>query len=255
MKRYRSEHSADSAHAAVEKRCDWICMQLPGTVLTEKEVLMKRWRPNECRSQHSHFFTWASLEKWPWILRRDDTVTASLRAPLKDSSPCQKPPPLHAQPTVWGPMGQVVLNQHFKDAPLSIIRGCVPSSLRTGQCVERLRMTSPSLGLCCRHGWRRKETQRELDFYILYFLFLWSLCCKNPPRCLFAIKERLRSNSHPGRHSCVEYNLKFHHSVWSHVLCFFFPLAPDVIWIPYVKIVLNLLCTLRGQSVCFAARL
>lgn len=62
---------------------------------------------------------------------RDDTVTPSPRAPFKDSSPCQKPPPPHAEPTVWGAMGQVVLNQHFKAAPLSIIRGCVPSSLRT----------------------------------------------------------------------------------------------------------------------------
>ena len=41
------------------------------------------------------------------------------------------PPPPHAEPTVWGTMGQVVLNQHFKAAPLSIIHGCVPSSRRT----------------------------------------------------------------------------------------------------------------------------
>lgn len=152
-----------------------------------------------------------------------------------------------------GAMGQVVLNQHFKAAPLSIIRGCVPSSLRAGQCAERLTMTSPSLGVCGRHGWRRKATQRELDFNTLYLLFLSSLCCKNPPHCLFTIKSRLQSDSHPGRHSCVEYNFKFHHSVWSYVL-YFFPISSRC-HERVCKIVLHWLCTQRGQSVCFAARL
>lgn len=127
------------------------------------------------------FHTWASLEKWPWILMCDDTVTASPRAPLKDSSPCQKPPPPHAEPTVWGAMGQVVLNQHFKAVPLSIIRGCAPSSLRTGQCMQRLRMTSPSLGVCMvdTDGGRKTESNTKRAWFLHpVFLFLWSLCCE-----------------------------------------------------------------------------
>lgn len=148
---------------------------------------------------------------------RDDTVTASPRAPLKDSSPRQEPPPPHAQPTVWGWGwggrwgGRLCLISISKAAPLSIIRGCVPSSLRAGQCVERLRMTSPSPGVCVESAWREKATQRELDFYILYFsISLIAFAAEKkkkknpPPRCLFTIKQRLRSDSRPGRRSCVE---------------------------------------------------
>lgn len=156
-------------------------------------------------------FTWASLEKWPWILMHDDTVTASPRAPLKDSSPCQKPPPPHAEPTVWGAMGQVVLNQHFKAAPLSIIRGGAPSSLHAGQWAERLRMTSPSLGVCCRHGWRGESDTKRARF--LHRVLSISLIA-------FAVSA-FGPTAAPGRHSCVECNLKFHHSVWSYVFCFF----------------------------------
>lgn len=96
-----------------------------------------------------------------------------ITAALKDSSPGQKPPPPHAQPTVWqdegglggcvcvcvwgwGLLKQVVLHQHFKAARLSIIRSRVPSSRRAGHHVERLRMTSPCSGASARTIRRRR---------------------------------------------------------------------------------------------------
>ena len=69
---------------------------------------------------------------------RDDTVTPSERVPFKIFSPCQKPPPLHAELSGWvcgwvggETMGQVVPNQHFKAAPVSIIQSRAPCSLCT----------------------------------------------------------------------------------------------------------------------------
>lgn len=55
------------------------------------------------------------------------TESSSLRI-----SPCVKSPhPPHEEPSVWEATGQVALNQHFKAAPLSIIRGWAASSLLT----------------------------------------------------------------------------------------------------------------------------
>ena len=192
----------------------------------------------------------------------DDTVTASPRAPLKDSSPCQKPPPPHAEPTVWGAMGQVVLNQHFKAAPLSIIRGCAPSSLRTGQCVQRLRMTSPLPGcLFGRRGWRKGERKQRTGSLIstsCIFISLIALLRKKKKKK----KSSTLSVYHKGASAVRQppwepfmCRIQFKIPSLCMRLCFiFFPLAPDVMN-TICKIVLHLLCTQRGQSVCFAARL
>lgn len=94
------------------------------------------------------------------------TESSSLRI-----SPCVRSPhPPHEEPSVWEATGQVVLNQHFKAAPLSIIRGWAASSLLTWVSLgyEDVRST------CATSGWhhppresfgrrarRKKTTQRN----------------------------------------------------------------------------------------------
>lgn len=59
-----------------------------------------------------------------------DTVTPSPRAPFKDSSPCQKPPPPHTLPTVWG--GRLCLISISKALNCQLSQAASPPlSLRT----------------------------------------------------------------------------------------------------------------------------
>lgn len=90
-----------------------------------------------------------------------------------------------------------------------------------------------------------KQHKGSLILTPCIFYFFDRLAAKNPPHCLFTIRRRPQS--------CVEYNFKFRHSVWSYVL-YFFPISSRCHEC-VCKIVLHWLCAQRGQSVCFAARL
>lgn len=58
-------------------------------------------------------------------------------------------------------------------------------------------------------------------FFSVFFFFFFFLSDCFASKILFTLKEHLRSDGHPGKHSCGECNLKFHNSVWSSVLYLF----------------------------------
>lgn len=201
---------------------------------------MKRRCPNEC-SSHLPPFTWASLEERPWILMRDDTVTPSERALFKDFCPCQKPPPPHAELSVWGGIrGWLRLISISKPLQCQLSEALHPPHPTPFVRMGFARLQGSKVNVCNVWGWHhppwksgvqtwmdmKNNTKTAWFLHLLFSLYVMVSLQKRSP-VLFILKECLRLKGHPGRHSCAEYNLKFHHSVWSYII--WFPLDPDVI--------------------------
>lgn len=162
-------------------------MQLPRKIWTSKEVLMKRWRPNECRSPplsfffFSFFFTWASLEKRPWILMRDDTVTTSLRAPCKDSS--SSPPQSQQSGGLWGRLCLISISKplHCQLSQAAFPPVCAQVNVWNVWGWHH----PPWESVLDTHGERKKATQRSAWFlHRVFSISLIALPQKSSTLCL-----------------------------------------------------------------------
>ena len=110
-------------------------------------------------------------------------------------------------------------------------------------------MTSPSPGFVGRHGGEGRRHNK-----LVFSCFFECHRCKNPPRCLFTVNQCLRPHRPHGRRSCVEYNFRSHPSVRCYVFVFYFSISARCREC-MCNIVLQRLCTQRGQCAYFAARL